>query len=146
MRRQPVALDRNIKPEENQMMKKMVLLISLLVLVPLFVNAQTSSITQCEWFTGTDPGMGNGNAISIGASGGSVGLSFSVATGSLLPGITRVKIRCRADSVRSGSTGVWGVPTDGFAIISPGNSMVRLNGATGYAIRVSCGQWNLDFG
>lgn len=120
-------------------MIRMVLLILLLMLVPLAAFTQTASITQCEWFTGADPGAGSGNPITIGASGSSVGLSFSVATGSFLPGITHVKIRCKADSIRSSSAGVWGVPTDGYVIVTPGSSTVRL--VTQFEYRVDNGSW-----
>jgi len=62
-----------------------------------------------------------------------------VATGAIPPGITRIKIRCRADSVRSNSNGVWGPVTDAYAIISPLNGTVRL--VTQFDYRVDGGTW-----
>jgi len=38
-------------------MKRAVLLILLLALTAAMATAQTASVTGCEWFTGTDPGV-----------------------------------------------------------------------------------------
>lgn len=120
-------------------MKRTVLLILLLAATVPVASAQTASVTNCEWFSGTDPGVGLGNAISIGSPADSVSLSFAVATGAFPPGITRIKIRCRADSVRSNSSGVWGPVTESFAMVSPGNGTVRL--VTQFDYRVDNRTW-----
>lgn len=116
-------------------MKKMILLFALLA-ISSCVFAQTAVVTECEWFTGTDPGVGNGNDISIGAPEDEEALGFTVATGSLNAGdLVRAKVRCRIDSVRSGATNIWGPVTDAFVLLSPATGSVRLVTAMSY-------QWN----
>jgi len=107
-------------------MKKILLLFTLLA-VCSFAFAQTAVVTQCEWFTGADPGVGNGNAIAIGTPDPTEALAFSVATGAMNAGdIVRAKVRCRIDSLRSGATNIWGVATDGLLLLSPATGTARL--------------------
>ncbi|MBL0063219.1 MAG: hypothetical protein IPP40_17485 [bacterium] len=116
-------------------MKKILLLFTLLAMCSL-AFAQRALVTQCEWFTGADPGVGNGNAISIGSPDPSEALAFSIATGSMNAGdLVRAKIRCKIDSLRSGATNVWGVATDGFVLLSPATGSARVVTIMGY-------QWN----
>jgi len=116
-------------------MKKILLLFTLLA-VCSFAFAQTAVVTQCEWFTGADPGVGNGNAITIGTSDPTEALAFSVATGAMNAGdIVRAKVRCRIDSLRSGATNIWGVATDGLLLLSPATGTARLVTSMAY-------QWN----
>jgi hypothetical protein len=119
-------------------MKPMVLLF--LLILPISVCfAQTAAITQCEWFAGTDPGPGLGNPISFGSPNDTAGLSFAIGTGSMAPGYTSIKLRCRADSIRSGATGVWSTITNAFLIVSPATGSVRL--ATQFDYRVDNASW-----
>lgn len=116
-------------------MKKMILLFALLA-ISSFAVAQTAVVTECEWFTGTDPGVGNGTDIAIGTPEGSEALGFTVATGSLNAGeLVRAKVRCRIDSLRSGATNIWGVATDAFVLLSPATGTARLVTSMSY-------QWN----
>jgi len=98
--------------------------------------AQTAVVSECEWFIGSDPGVGNGNDIAIGASDPSEALAFAVATGSMTAGdLVRAKVRCRIDSLRSGALGIWGVATEAFVILSPATGSARLVASMSY-------QWN----
>jgi hypothetical protein len=107
-------------------MKKMILLLALFT-TSAVAFAQTAVVTECEWFTGTDPGVGNGNDIAIGTPEDEESLAFSVATDSFTPGdLVRVKIRCRIDSLRSGATDIWGQVTDALIALSPSTGIVRL--------------------
>ena len=123
-------------------MNRMVLLIVLLAVAVSSAFGQTANVTACEWFTGPDPGIGLANPISIGTANDSVSLAFSVATNSFLPGaVARVKVRCRADSVRSNSAGVWGPVTDAFAIIDVPTSVIRL--VTQFEYQIDGGTWTV---
>ena len=86
----------------------------------------SQTITQAEWFVGTDPGEGLGNSISIGIPDDSVNLGCTVSTGSLNPGLYRVRVRCRSD------TGRWGKPTARILLVTPGSGSVRLITACEY--------------
>ncbi|MCB9357409.1 MAG: hypothetical protein H6505_02460 [Calditrichaeota bacterium] len=97
--------------------------------------AQTAVVTQAEWFVGTDPGAGSGNAISIGTPDPSEALAFSVATGSFAAGdLVRVKLRCKTDSLRSGVTNFWGPVTDAVISMAPGGGSVRLITSMSYQV------------
>ncbi|MBI5060524.1 hypothetical protein HZB60_12180 [candidate division KSB1 bacterium] len=105
------------------------------------VFAQSAVVTQCEWFTGVDPGLGNGTAIALGTPEAQESLAFSVATGSFTAGqLTRVKIRCKADSVRgpdsltAGRTNIWGIATDGLLLLSPASGVARLVTSMSYQV------------
>lgn len=114
---------------------KKILLLALLALGSL-AFAQTAVVTECEWYTGADPGVGNGNDIAIGTPEATEALGFTVATGSFNAGdLVRAKVRCRMDSVRSGATGIWGVTTDAFVLLSPAAGTARVVAAMSY-------QWN----
>ncbi len=116
-------------------MKKILLLLTLLAACSLSF-AQQAVVTQCEWFTGADPGVGNGNAIAIGTPDPSEALAFTVATGSMTAGdLVRAKVRCKIDSLRSGATNIWGVATDAFVLLSPATGATRLVTSMSY-------QWN----
>lgn len=108
-------------------MKRSLLIVLLALALPLC--AQT--VDQCEWFIGADPGLGSGTPISIGAADDSVALAFSVATGSLAPGLHRVNIRCRT------SGGVWGKPHARLVTVSPGAAVARL---------ITQCEWKIDNG
>jgi hypothetical protein len=115
-------------------MKKMILLLALLT-ISAAAFAQTAVVTECEWFTGTDPGVGNGNDIAIGTPENEESLAFSVATGSFTAGeLLRVKIRCRVDSVRSGALNLWGPVTDAYLVLSPATGVARLVTSMSYQI------------
>jgi len=114
---------------------KKILLIALLALSSL-AFAQRAVVTQCEWFTGADPGVGSATPISIGTPDPSEALAFTVATGSLNAGdLVRAKVRCRMDSVRSGALNVWGAVTEAFVLLSPATGTARLVTSMSY-------QWN----
>ena len=66
-------------------MRRLFFLIACALMTSLAV-AQTASVTQCEWFVGADPGVGNATPISIGAPGGVESLTFPIATGSFTAG------------------------------------------------------------
>jgi hypothetical protein len=104
-------------------MKQFVLLLALLTCV---CAAYAQTITQAEWFIGTDPGPGMGNPITVSTPGDSVNLIFTVSTGSLTPGLYRVFVRCRSDN------GVWGAPSPRLLAIAPGSGDARLVTAIEY--------------
>lgn len=114
---------------------KRILLIALLAMCS-FAFAQTAVVTECEWFTGADPGVGNGNDIAIGTPDPSEALAFSIATGSFTAGdLIRAKVRCRIDSLRSGAINIWGPATDAYLVVSPATGVARLVTTMSY-------QWN----
>ncbi|MCL4305729.1 hypothetical protein KJZ99_07420 [bacterium] len=114
-------------------MKKILLLVMLAACSCAF--AQSAVVTQCEWFIGADPGLGNGNAISIGTPEAIEDLSFSFGTGSFNAGdLVRVQLRCRADSLRSGATNVWGPVTDAVVALSPALGSVRVITSMSYQV------------
>jgi hypothetical protein len=92
-----------------------------ILLVVIVGSASAENISQCEWFIGNDPGPGNGNAITVGSPGPQVSLNFTVATGSLAPGIYRVNVRCRTDTTHR-----WGVPNPALLVIGPGSPAAPL--------------------
>ncbi len=106
---------------------------SLLVLCLLVATAAYAqpTITQAEYFIGTDPGEGFGTAITVSSADDSVNLAWTIATGSLPPNIYRVMVRVRTNA------GLWGRPTPQFLVISPGNEVVQL--VTQY-------EWSVDNG
>jgi hypothetical protein len=104
-------------------MRRFILPVFLLVCLSA-AHAQT--ITQAEWFVGTDPGPGMGNPITVSTPDDSVDLIFTVPTGSLSPGLYRVFVRCRSDG------GVWGAPSPRLLTIVPGARLVRLVTAVEY--------------
>ncbi len=104
-------------------MKQLVLLVALLACV---CAAYAQTITQAEWFVGTDPGQGLANPITVGTPDDSVNLSFTVPTGSLTPGLYRVFVRCRSNG------GVWGAPSPWLLMIAPGDGVARLVTAVEY--------------
>jgi hypothetical protein len=118
---------------------KWIVLLAIILLLCGLSAAQTAAVTQCEWFTGPDPGAGLGHPITVGSPSGLANLSFPVSTGSIAPGIIKIKLRCRADSVRSNSGGVWAAVTDAFLVVSPALSTVRL--ATQFDYRIDNGSW-----
>lgn len=114
---------------------KKILLLALLALSS-FAFAQTAVVSECEWFVGADPGVGNGTTLSIGTPEAEEALAFSIATGSFNAGdLVRAKVRCKIDSLRSGATNVWGVATDAFVLLSPATGTTRLVTSMDY-------QWN----
>lgn len=114
---------------------KILALLLLMALMTTLSFAQSAVVTQAEWFVGADPGVGSGNAISIGTPDPSEALAFSVATGSLAAGeITRVKLRCKIDSLRSGATNIWGPVTDGYVVIAPATGSTRLVVSMSYQV------------
>jgi hypothetical protein len=100
-------------------MKRMVLLAFLLTGISVFAWAE--QISQAEWFVGSDPGVGNGNAITIGSPAAQIGLNFTVGTAGLAPGFYRVLVRVRTDTTLR-----WGVPSAAFLVIAPGTATARL--------------------
>ncbi len=113
---------------------KRVLLFAMLALSSL-VFAQSAVVTQAEWFIGTDPGVGNGNALTIGSPEAQEPLAFEIATGSFSAGdLIRAKVRCKIDSLRSGATNVWGVATDAYLILAPATGVARLVTSMAYQI------------
>ncbi|MFH1010591.1 MAG: hypothetical protein V1784_05090 [bacterium] len=104
-------------------MKQFVLLVALLACV---CAACAQTITQAEWFVGTDPGQGLANPITVSTPDDSVNLSFTVPTGSLSPGLYRVFVRCRSNG------GVWGAPSPRLLTIVPGSGVARLVTAVEY--------------
>jgi hypothetical protein len=76
------------------------LLLSLLLLTCTSLYAQT--ITQAEYFVDTDPGFGNGTAISV-TPGSDVQLNFNVVTTSLPEGVHVLHVRALD------SNGRWGI-------------------------------------
>jgi hypothetical protein len=108
------------------MMKQIIFLLGLLS-IGTAAFGQRAVVSGCEWFSGTDPGAGNGTALALGTPESQESLAFTVATGSLPAGqLIRVKLRCKADSLRSGATAVWGIATDRWLILSPATSTARL--------------------
>ncbi|MCC6475955.1 hypothetical protein IT157_02780 [bacterium] len=106
------------------------------ILLATSAFSQTAVVTECEWFTGADPGLGLGNSLAIGTPEAQEPINFNIATGSLTAGdLLRAKIRCRMDSSRSGALNVWGVATDAFVILSPATGTARLVTSMSY-------QWN----
>jgi len=97
-----------------------------LILLVCLCAAYAQTITQAEWFVGTDPGQGLANPITVGTPDDSVNLVFTVPTGSLSPGLYRVFLRCRSNS------GVWGAPSPRLLTIVPGSGVARLVTAVEY--------------
>jgi len=104
----------------------MKLFVILLILFTGMSVTYSQTITQVEWFVGTDPGVGMGNPITISEPNDSLQLNFVVPTGSLTPGLYRVFVRCQFDS------SVWGVPSLRFISIAPGDGTVKLVTACEY--------------
>ncbi len=65
-------------------------------------TANAADITAAEYFFDADPGVGNGTALSVGASGGVVNFAAVIPT-SLSPGFHFLSIRTK------GSDGIWGL-------------------------------------
>ena len=97
-----------------------------LVLLVCLCTAYAQTITQAEWFVGTDPGPGLGNPITVSTPDDSVNLSFTIPTGSLSPGLYLAFVRCRSNS------GVWGAPSPRLLIIALGSGVARLVTAVEY--------------
>ncbi len=64
-------------------------------------TADATNITAAEYFFDADPGMGNGTALAVGASGAVINFTANIPT-SLLPGFHFLAIRVK------GSDGQWG--------------------------------------
>jgi len=73
-----------------------------LALLACLCTAHSQTITQAEWFIGTDPGIGMGNPITVNTPGDSLNLSFTVPTDSLATGLYQLYIRCRDNLGRWG--------------------------------------------
>ncbi|MCB1061253.1 MAG: hypothetical protein KDB65_13610 [Calditrichaeota bacterium] len=81
-------------------MRKTVLM-GVMLVYPLLALAQLHSFVAAEYFFDTDPGEGNGTAISM-ISGDDVELDAEVSTSGLSPGVHKLHIRMQRDD------GVWG--------------------------------------
>lgn len=66
-------------------------------------TANAGAITAAEYFIDADPGVGNGNPTSIGASGNTVNFTASIPTTALTPGFHTLAIRTR------NVDGTWGL-------------------------------------
>ena len=66
-------------------------------------QVSTSTVVVAEYFFDTDPGVGNGSALSIGTPGSTVSFMASIPTNSLPPGFHTLKIRTQD------SNGKWGL-------------------------------------
>ncbi|MBK6765256.1 MAG: hypothetical protein IPG71_02765 [bacterium] len=75
---------------------KKILLLALMALGS-YAFAQTAVVTECEWYVGADPGVGNGNDIAIGTPEANEALGFTIATGRLTRAISSAR-RCVAAS------------------------------------------------
>ena len=109
-------------------MRRSLLVLCLLVTATAFAQP---TITQAEYFIGTDPGEGLGTAISVSSPDDQVNLAWTVATGSLTPNIYRVMVRVRTDA------GLWSRPTAQYLVIAPGNQVAQL---------VTQCEWSVDNG
>jgi hypothetical protein len=92
-----------------------------LLLLSMAVSALAERISQAEWFIGSDPGVGNANAITVGTPGNQVSLNFAAPTNGLAPGLYRVMVRCKTDTTLR-----WGVPSPSFFLIPPAAQMGQL--------------------
>src|SRR5258705_3493672 len=78
-------------------------LIILLVMSFLIITARSQNITAAEYFIDTDPGVGNGVAITVSTPGAIVNFTASVSTASLSAGFHFLAIRVKD------ANGVWGL-------------------------------------
>ncbi|WP_165501293.1 Ig-like domain-containing protein [Pedobacter psychrodurus] len=65
-------------------------------------SANAADVTAAEFFIDTDPGTGNGTALSVGASGATTTFTASIATTGLTNGFHNLNIRTK------NSQGIWG--------------------------------------
>lgn len=92
-------------------MRRVLLILGLVAASAL--SAQT--ITNAEYFIGTDPGEGLATTISVSSPGAEVALSWIIPTASLAPNLYRVMVRVQTDA------GTWSRPHALYLIVSPGN-------------------------
>lgn len=95
------------------------LLLVLCLLLSALVFAQPT-ITNAEYYIGTDPGEGLGTPITVSSPSGNVNLAWTVPTGSLTPDLYRVNVRVRTNA------GLWSRPTAQYLAINPGNQVGQL--------------------
>lgn len=85
----------------------------LVLCLVLSATCLAQTITQAEYFIGTDPGEGMGTAISVTAADDSVALAWQISTAGLAPNLYRMMLRVRTDG------GVWSRPSAQFLIVAP---------------------------
>src|SRR6185503_2578682 len=95
-------------------MKRLLMLLSM---IACMATARSQNITAAEYFIDTDPGRGNGVAITIPTPGTTVNFTANVSTASLGSGFHFVAIRTKD------ANGVWGLfETRGFFISQTTNN------------------------
>ncbi len=109
-------------------MRRILLILGLVATSAVFAQP---TITQAEYFIGTDPGEGFATAVSVPTPGSSVNLAWTIPTGSLPPQIHPVLLRV-LDSM-----GRWSKPTAHFLIVSPNDHTPLL---------VTQFEWSVDNG
>src|SRR5258705_9636987 len=99
-------------------------LIILLVMSFLIITARSQNITAAEYFIDTDPGVGNGVAITVSTQGAIVNFTASVSTASLSAGFHFLAIRVKD------ANGVWGLyEKRGFYISSSTTDAANITAA-----------------
>ena len=91
-------------------------------------GAFAQTITQAEFFTGPDPGPGNGTPLTVTTPDDSVPLNGSVPTSELAPGLRRVFLRVRDN------LGRWSQPVPQFLVILPATAQTRLIQSLDYQV------------
>ncbi len=109
-------------------MRRLLLILGLVVASVAFAQP---TITNAEYFIGTDPGQGLATAITVPTPGAAVNLAWTIPTGSLTPNLYRVFVRVRTN------LGLWGPVTNSYLIISAATQVPRL---------VTQFEWSVDGG
>ncbi|CAN5343757.1 hypothetical protein BH09BAC2_BH09BAC2_14990 [soil metagenome] len=95
-------------------MKRLQLIVTFLFTFLVTFSQDAADITAAEYFVDTDPGTGNGIALSIGASGSTVNFIGSISTSSLPNGFHNVFIRTKD------ADGKWGLTEGRVFFVSQG--------------------------
>ncbi|MBK6765263.1 MAG: hypothetical protein IPG71_02800 [bacterium] len=109
-------------------MRRILLILGLVV---ASVAIAQPTITNAEYYIGTDPGQGLATAITVPTPSAAVPLAWTIPTGSLTPNLYRVFVRVRTNA------GLWGPVTNSYLIISA---------ATQVPLLVTQFEWSVDGG
>lgn len=93
-------------------MRGVLLILSLVVVSEALAQP---TITNAEYFIGTDPGEGLATTISVPVPAAAVNLAWTIPTASLAPNLYYVMLRVQTD------TGLWSQLSSHYLIIAPGN-------------------------
>jgi hypothetical protein len=99
-------------------------LITLLAMYCIIAAAQAQNITNAEYFFDSDPGRGNGIALTVSAPGTTVNINSNISTTSLSTGFHFIGVRVKD------ATGVWGhFEKRGFYISSSTSDAANITAA-----------------